>query len=163
MKTLTIFFILCATTLFAQTKIEFRDGKSLTLNGTLVGTFAKPDFFDPTLVEKNYSTTYKLDGDTLEIAVYSEYANKSFDDLEIFRIHKNQINLDYFAIQDETNDDEKVTHYSLSFSALDEEKFHYKEFTIYSSVGTPKEFNTFTIYSDQKEGLEALEHLISIY
>jgi hypothetical protein len=146
--------------LSAQTKIDFRDGKSLTLKGKLAGTFAKPDFFDPTIAEKNIQSFYMIDGDTLEICVYSLYANKSFDDLEIYRIHKNQIDIDYLAVSEEKNDEEKVIHYSLSFSSLDDLKFQYKKYTIYSSVGVPKEFNTFTIYSNTIEGLDTLVQLI---
>lgn len=157
---ITLFFLLVGFSTLAQTKIDFRDGKSITLKGDLVGTFDKPDFFDPTIIEKTHYTYSKADGDTLEISVYSEYANKSFDDLEIFRIHKNQIDLNYLAVLEEINDEEKVIHYSLSFSSLDDQKFQYKKYTIYSSVGVPKEFNTFTIYSNTIEGLDALFNLI---
>lgn len=156
-----IFLLLGSFSICAQTKIEFRDGKSMTLNGKLIGTFAKPDFFDATIIDKNIQALYSMDGDTLEISVYSLYSNKSFDDLEIFRIHKNQIDLANFSVSDETNDEDKVTHHSLSFYALDDQKFRYKKYTIYSSKGEAKEFNTFTIYSHQKEGLEALSQLIN--
>lgn len=160
---LTAIFIFCAFVINAQTKIDFRDGKSMALKGKVIGTFAKPDFSDPTIIAKNIQTYFGMDGDTLEISVYSEYANKSFDDLQIFRIHKNQItiDLDYYTVDNETNENEEVTHYSFTLSANDEQKFQYRKYTIYSSIGKAQSFNTFTLYSNQKEGLEELFKIIN--
>lgn len=157
---LTVFFIICAFAASAQTKIDFRDGKSMTLNGKSLGTFVIYDFFEPTVVSKHTKNFYKVEGDTIEIAVYTEWEGGRMDDLRIYRIHKNQINTEISAIS-EAYEENGSSSYSYSFHALDEQQFGYKTYSIYSSTGEAKEFNVFTIESNQKEGFEVLFLLIN--
>jgi len=158
---LTIIFIFCVFASVAQTKIVFRDGNSMTLNGTSIGTYVQPDFFDATITKKNILNYYKLDGDTLEISIYSEWPGKRMNKMNIYRINKNQIDKDYLSISEETNENGVVTEYDLAFTALDETKFKYKKYDIYSSIGQPTSFNVFSITCNQKEGLEKLIILLN--
>ena len=158
---LTIIFIFCAFTSVAQTKIVFRDVNSMTLNGTSIGTYVQPDFFDATITKKNILNYYKLDRDILKNSIYSEWLDKRMDKMDIYRINKNQIDKDYLSISEETNENGVVTEYDLAFTALDETKFKYKKYDIYSSISQPTSFNLFSITCNQKEGLEKLIILLN--
>lgn len=156
---LTVLFIICVFTLSAQTKIDFRDGKSITLNGKSLGTNVIYDYFEPSKISKYATSYYKVEGDTIEIAVYSEWKSGSMDDLSIYRIHKNQLDTEYFGIEKNTEENGKI-RYDLRFSSIDGQKFAYKIYSKYSAIGEPNEFGIFTIAYNQKEELDELFSLI---
>lgn len=155
MKLLSI-FLLITSPLLSQYKIDFRDGKSLVLRGKQAGSFVKYNFFDATIVDQNYQNYTFLDGDTIEISVYKAWKDGRMDDLFVYRIHQNQINQDYTEIYEDLDDNGKLLSYRLPIVAADEQAFLFRKYNIYSSVGEARRFNTFTIESNQKEGLEEI-------
>lgn len=146
----------------AQITVTFEDETTMELDGTLFGTYKKYSYSNPDEVELIERSFYKWDSDTLEIAIYGEFVTKVMDDLRIYHIHKNQLNFDDFLLKEETDVDGKFLQYSLNFSALDTE-FNYTSYSYGSSIGDKLSFSFFTVNADEIEGLEALEHLITIY
>lgn len=156
---LTVLIILCAFSINAQTKIDFRDGKSMTLNGKPLGSLVIYDYFEPTVVSKHATSYYKVEGDTIEIAVYSVWESGSVDDLRIYRIHKNQVDTEDMGVEEDTEENGTIA-YELYFRANDGQKFKYKKYTIHSIIGESFNFGLFSVASNQKEGLEELFNLI---
>jgi protein associated with RNAse G/E len=157
-------FIL-STVVSAQKTVHFEDGKTLVLNGTPLCVFPKFNDFNASQLEQNEHSFYKIEGDTIEIAIYGELDNK-FVDLNIYRFHRNQINYYYLEVKEQLDENEKVLHYYIYFTA-DEERPESKPFknTTYPFGFSDPEYKnsiTFLLSCNTKEELEKLYNLIKI-
>lgn len=151
----------------AQTKVKFEDGKTITLTGTSVGTYTDISPFKAGEVLQIMQTFYKMDGDTIEIAIYGEL-NNTFVDFNIYRVHKNQLNTYYFEIVEQIGENEKVLYYTLDFRSKDEKPedkpIRHKYFPFGASNSEPV-YDTvfsFSVYCDTKEGLEKLFNFVDL-
>jgi len=157
--------IIMGTVANAQKTIHFEDGKTLVLNGTPICVFPKFNDFNASQLDQNEHSFYKIECDTIEIAIYSELNNK-FVDLNIYRFHKNQINYYYLSVKEQVDESEKVLHYYIYFTA-DEERPESKPFknTTYPFGYSDPEYKnsiTFLLSCTTKEELEKLYNLIKV-
>lgn len=147
--------------LAAQTTVTFKDKSTYALDGRPIGERQLYSYEDPTKVERIEKSFYKIDGDTIEIAVYTAFTDKKIDELWIYRFHNNQLNTQELAVSDETQDDGQFLFYTIDFAAV-ESKFNSKKYTFENSKGEPMLLEFFNINADKQEGLEALIQIISI-
>lgn len=152
----------CVYTVFGQTTITFRDGNSLKIKGDLITTHITYEDDEPAKPRKVFQLFKELQGDQIILSVYSIWkteAKDRMDELVVYTIDKKQIKNP--AVEDETDDNDQPTHYSLFFTTDDENGFAYEVYTIYSSVPAKKNFSNVRFYSDTKTPLEELMKLLS--
>jgi len=147
--------------LAAQTTVTFKDKSTYAVDGRCLGERKIFNYSKPEEVERIEKSFYKIDNDTIEISVYTEFVTKKMDELWVYRFHNNQLNTQELAVSDETQDDGQFLFYTINFAAI-EGKFNSKKYTYENAKGEKLSLEFFNINSEQQEGLEALVHLITI-
>lgn len=144
----------------AQTTVKFEDKSTKTIDGKLIGTLLTYDAVNKKQVEENVKTWYKVDGDTIEISVYSESIAKQMEDFYIYRIHRNQLTLDVLYTTEQPDASGKMQYYVLFLVPVEGVELKYTSYDFTSSAGETAFNDYFAIRSNKKEGLEELIQLL---
>lgn len=161
---LTLTFAIITMVSLGQITISFRDGKSLDIKGELIVSYNKYSWDTPAELEKVYQVFREEQGDKIILSIYSIWKTKPnegrMDELVVYTLEKKQVK-DVYGVSDETDDNDKITHYSLTLQHKDDEPFPYEVYSIYSSTPEKRSGNLITINSDNKEPLEELSKLFT--
>ena len=146
-----------ATMAKAQKIMEFEDGTSIALSGTEVEPYIKYNDFNVSEIKQDVQSFYKMDGNTLKISILGELKSILVE-LNIYRIHKNQIYPYYISVEEQTNHEE--VYCSLNFLVNEGSKFDSKHYVSTNSEAENVKIRNFRVCSDQKSGIETFYNFL---
>lgn len=150
-----IVFALSFQCSFGQQKLEFKDGKTLTIQGKLVGTVMQISDGKETKKEFYY---FHKEGGELTLSVYTEWISAGMDALKVYTFTIDQLGTTGLNAVSEYEADEyyKNIRYGFSMSTNSETPFKYLEYSRWSSVGEEKSFSLMNVYGEDKALVDAL-------